>query len=260
MESESEDTVTIAILAIDKAHCLPLYLKCIMAQTFPKERTYLYIRTNNNTDTTDKILTDWVDKYGQLYRDIYFDKTMIDTPLEEYKPHQWNSLYFEILANIRQESVQWAQEKGSHYFVADCDNFIQPQTIETLMATNLPVVGPFLITGNTSYSNYHHRVDKNGYFLYDSEYYIIHQQSLRGLIAVDVIHCTYFIRRDILSKVSYLPEDNKPFKHEYVIFSENLRKAGIQQYIDNRRVYGRITFADNLQDLLKEFWLSEFDG
>jgi len=124
------------------------------------------------------------------------------------------------------------------------------------MATNLPVVGPFLITGNSMYSNYHHRVDRNGYFLYNREYYIIYQQSLKGLIAVDVIHCTYFIRRDILGKVSYLPEENKPFKHEYVIFSENLRKAGIQQYIDNRCVYGRITSADTSDDLLKETWLS----
>ena len=38
--------VTIAILAKDKAHTLPLYLACIENQTWPKCNTNLYIRTN----------------------------------------------------------------------------------------------------------------------------------------------------------------------------------------------------------------------
>ena len=48
----SDEFVTIAILAKDKAHTLPLYLACIEAQTWPKKNTYLYIRTNNNNDET----------------------------------------------------------------------------------------------------------------------------------------------------------------------------------------------------------------
>lgn len=253
----SDDTVTIAILAKNKAHCLPLYLKCLLAQTFPKERTYLYIRTNDNTDTTDVILTTWVARYGHLYKEVYIDETPVDARLKQYTAHQWNAFRFAILGAIRQESVNWAMVKGSHYFVADCDNFIHPQTIEILVASHLPVVGPFLVTGKNMYSNYHHRVDDKGYCLDDPGYHMIYHQHVKGFISVDVVHCTYLIRKDILKHVSYLPD--KSLRHEYVIFSENLRRAKIQQYLDNRNVYGRITFADTKDEFEKEPWLSEYE-
>lgn len=261
-----EETVTIAILAKDKAHCLPLYLKCLLRQTFPKEQTYLYIRTNDNTDSTREILLSWIEQYGKLYKENFFDDTSVDSQLRQYSPHQWNSFRFNILGRLRQESVKWALSRESHYFVADCDNFIHPQTIEILLATQLPVVGPFLITGNNFYSNYHHCVDSKGYYHDEPGYHLIYQQYVRGLIAVDVIHCVYFIRKDILSRVSYLSkvannEDGFPCddkRHEYVIFSENLRQARIQQYLDNRNIYGRITFADTYDDFMKEPWLEEY--
>src|SRR5579872_6045160 len=53
---EDNEYITIAILAKDKAHTLPLYLDCIEAQTWPKSNTYLYIRTNNNNDNTAQVL------------------------------------------------------------------------------------------------------------------------------------------------------------------------------------------------------------
>lgn len=267
----NSETVTIAILAKNKAHCLPLYLKCLLAQTFPKERTYLYIRTNDNTDKTTEILSEWIDRYRHLYRDVYFDGTSIDSRLQQYSAHQWNSFRFTILGAIRQESIGWALNKGSHYFVADCDNFIHPQTIEILMASYLPVVGPFLVTGNNIYSNYHHVVDEKGYCCDEPGYHLIYKQQIKGFIAVDVIHCTYFIRHDILKHVSYLPDGSHRHegvstpesifdRHEYVIFSENLRKAKIQQYLDNRNVYGRITFTETKDELLKEPWLVEYEN
>ena len=47
-KNKPTEFVTIAILAKDKAHTLPLYLQCIEQQTWPAQQTYLYIRTNNN--------------------------------------------------------------------------------------------------------------------------------------------------------------------------------------------------------------------
>lgn len=252
-----EDTVTIAILVKDKAHCLPLYLKCIEKQTFPKKQTYLYIRTNDNRDQTQDILLQWLEHNKHLYKDIYYDEKSVDETLKKYSPHEWNPHRFNILAHIRQESVEWAKERKSHYFVADCDNFIHPQTIEILVKSHRPVIGPFLVTGNNIYSNYHHRTDENGYFFDNYEYRIIYNQAIKGLIEVDVIHCTYLIRQEYLDDVSYF-SDQKPNRHEYVIFSENLRRQGIQQYLDNRHVYGRITFTDNVEDLQKETWFNEF--
>ena len=50
-----KETIVVAILAKDKAHCLPFYLQCIYNQTFPKKKTHLYIRTNDNNDNTQPL-------------------------------------------------------------------------------------------------------------------------------------------------------------------------------------------------------------
>ena len=68
---------------------------------------------------------------------------------------------------MRQESVDWARERGTHYFIADCDNFIVPETLEEMLKTGLPVIGPLLPNGDiplNCYANYHYDVDENGYF------------------------------------------------------------------------------------------------
>src|SRR5690349_2825571 len=73
LDNKNSDYVTIAILAKDKAHTLPLYLSCIENQTWPKDKTYLYIRTNNNNDETAVILKQWIDQVKDYYAKIYFD-------------------------------------------------------------------------------------------------------------------------------------------------------------------------------------------
>jgi hypothetical protein len=62
---------------------------------------------------------------------------------------------------------------------------------------------------------------------------------------VELIHCTYLIRNEVLDYVKY---NDGSGRHEYVIFSEALRKAGIPQYVDNRNYYGKLTFCDTEED------------
>ena len=40
--------------------------------------------------------------------------------------------------------LDWARAHHSHYFVVDCDNFIQPHTFRTILKTGLPIVAPLL--------------------------------------------------------------------------------------------------------------------
>jgi GR25 family glycosyltransferase involved in LPS biosynthesis len=56
-----------------------------------------------------------------------------------------------------------------------------------------------------------------------------------------VVHCTYLVRADIVPQITY---DDGSGRHEYVIFADSARKAGIPQYIDNRQIYGYITFGE----------------
>lgn len=238
------DLVTIAILAKDKAHVLPYYLSLIEKQTYPASKIKLYIRTNNNKDNTAQILTQWADKVRGRYSEVYLDTSDVPERVQDFGSHEWNAVRFKVLGKIRQDSVDWARAKGTHYFVADCDNFIIPCTLEKLLETHLPVVAPMLRNGDNPahfYSNFHYVTDSNGYYR-DSPYYTtILLRQMTGLFQVEVVHCTYLIRNECLSKVCY---DDQSYRYEYVIFSDALRKAGIPQYIDNRYEYGKLTFCD----------------
>ena len=240
----ASDIITIAILAKDKAHVLPLYLDLIEDQTYPADKIKLYIRTNNNRDHTALLLEHWIDKIRDRYSEIYYNSGDVAEPIHKYRPHEWNSLRFQVLARLRQESVAWAKARKTHYFVVDCDNFIAPETLEMLFDTGLPVVGPLLRNADNPssfYSNYHYVTDENGYYKCSPIYYNIFNQTIKGLIEVEVIHCTYLVRYEVLDFVAYADGSTR---HEYVIFSDALRKSAIPQYIDNRRIYGKLTFCD----------------
>ncbi len=260
---EAEKNITIVILAKDKEHVLDLYLACIEHQTWPASKTNLYIRTNNNNDNTVTILREWIRRVGDRYAKIYFDDTDTETPVQKYKQHEWNSERFRVLAKIRQDSVQWAYEQNSHYFVADCDNFIKPYTIEALMDAHLPIVAPFLVTCNPPgsgisshrwYSNYHDNIDECGYLELCDSYYKILRQETKGLLPLPVVHCTYFIRYETLPEIAYNDGSND---YEYVIFSRNARKKKILQYLDNRKIYGYLTFTETKESFSQEPWIEE---
>ncbi|SPN79164.1 Glycosyltransferase family 2 [Brazilian cedratvirus IHUMI] len=251
-----QENITIAILAKDKAHCLDIYLRCIEKQTWPKKQTNLYIRTNNNNDDTEEVLSSWLQKHGADYNKVFFDASDVEERVQCYTPHEWNSLRFSVLGKIRQESVNWALAQDSHYFVADCDNFLLPHTLETLYSTEKSVIGP-LLRGQACYANYHYNITPDGYCADTgkSNYLEILHGSHKGIIKVPVIHCTYFIRKEYLKDVVY---NDGTGRHEYVIFSANLRNKGIQQYLTNETYFGYLTFADSRTELLQDERIKDF--
>lgn len=237
-----------AILAKQKAHVLPYYLRCLLVQTFPLHYIHLYIRTNDNTDDTEGILRQFVHSHGHKFASVYFCSDSIDASLTSIAPHDWSGHRFRILAALRQASVTYALERGAHYFVCDCDNFVAPQVLQVVMATRGlgSVVAPLLKVPGRLYSNYHGAVDRDGYYARSEHYDAIFAQQVTGLIQVPVVHCTYFIPHDVLQKTQYTDDTTR---HEYVIVSANWRKAGVPQLLDNRHVYGLITFCENDEDM-----------
>jgi len=242
--------VVIAILVKDKEATLPTFFQCLLNQTFPKEKIILYIRTNDNTDKSEELIDQFLTDNQSKYKSVFYDNTSVSEELKKYKGHEWNSLRFKILGKIRDNSVKYALEHNAHYFVIDIDNFIVPSTLDDMIAvSSLGVIAPMLTT-HTAYSNYHSAIDKNGYLLADKMSLLILLKQVQGCIDVPVVHCTYFIANNILDKVSY---DDDSYRYEYVIFSDVLRKQKIPQYIDNRKDYGRITFAVTKEEF-ETFW------
>jgi glycosyltransferase involved in cell wall biosynthesis len=242
--------IVIAILAKEKAHTLPLYLQCIYDQTFPKARLHLYVRTNDNTDETPTLLQSFLHTYGHEYKSIFYDDSSVSEQLKQWKQHEWNPSRFAILAQLRQESVDYARAKNAHYFVADCDNFLVPRTLENLFdKRSSGVIGPML-QSKTLYSNFSYEISENGYHVsHNPVYKTLCTRELCGITQVPVIHCTYFLHASLLQNIAY---KDGTHRHEYVIFSDNLRKQGISQFLDNREEYGFLTFAETKEEFTKE--------
>ena len=236
--------VLVAILAKQKEPSLPLYLECLEALDYPKSSIVLYIRTNNNTDGTERILREWVARVGHLYAGVEFDAEDVAARVEQFGVHEWNATRFSVLGRIRNISLRRALEQDcDFYFVSDVDNFIRPCTLRELMALNLPIVAPLLrsINPGNFYSNYHAEIDANGYYQDCDQYHWILNRWIRGVLEMPVIHCTYLIRADVLNDLSY---EDATSRHEYVVFSDSARKSGVPQYLDNRQIYGYITFDE----------------
>ena len=165
---------------------------------------------------------------------------------------EWTADRFARLGRIRQESVDYAKARGAAYFVCDCDNFVESGALAKLMAVrHAGVVAPFMRTKDRMYSNFHFKVDKDGYYCGAStpQYTEVWAMKFKGLIECAVVHCAYLISHEFLDRVVYVDGTGR---YEYVIFSDALRKAGVPQYLDNRRVYGAITFAETEGDLAAE--------
>ncbi len=253
------DEVAFTILAKQKAAVLPLYLLCLLNQTYDKKKIHLYIRTNDSTDATEEILRKFIKEHGEKYASVFFDASSVSDKLKAYAPHEWNYERFKILGRIRQDSIEYAKARKANYFVADCDNFITPTCLEKMMSVRaLGVVAPMLIT-TTKYLNLHYATDPNGYLKEHHFYDEILYRRLVGCVKVDVVHCTYLVAADVLSHVNY---DDGSGRYEYVIFSDVLRKKGIGQYFDNREFYGFITFADKNSEFdaeIRNHWVKQLN-
>jgi hypothetical protein len=244
-QSSACPPLLLAILAKQKQAVLPFYLDCIEALDYPKSAISLYVRTNNNTDATAGILRDWLGRVGGQYAHVEFDASDVAQNVQQFAVHDWNALRFEVLARIRQASLQRTLKRNcDFYFTADVDNFLRPHALRELVALDLPIVAPLLrhVDPANPYSNYHAAIDANGYYAPCDEYYWILQQRLRGVVQLPVVHCTYLVRADQIGRLSY---SDGTARHEYVIFSDSARRNGVQQYFDNRDVYGYLTLDES---------------
>lgn len=247
--------VFVAILAKQKEEVLPYYLECLKNWTYPKNRIILWVRTNNNTDATEYILEAWLEENANDYLSVEYDSSDHEIRVQDYGIHEWNDDRFTVLKQIRNESVERATElDADFYFISDMDNFIYPDTLDLLVERNLPVVAPMLYYAppGKMYSNFHNVADADGYFQDNPEYAPIWNRSISGLIKVDVVHCTYLIRRDIFDYARYTDET---LHYDYVVLSRYMRDCGIPQYLDNTRLFGCLTLEENAEAC--RLWMEE---
>ena len=254
-------TVLVAILAKQKAACLPLYLDCIDKLDYPKSKITLWVRENDSTDDTRAILEAWLDQHRHEYAKVHADFTPIDPTVSTMGVHEWTCERFRLLGRLRQESLDATLKLGcDSYFVADCDNFVRPHVLKRLVSLNRPLVAPMLRHVDypaNRYSNFFAAVDPNGYFAADSKYDDILSRSNHllwnggsfGVITVPLIHCTYLVRADAIPKLHYLEQFQR---YEFVSFADSARKAKIKMAVDNYRDNGVIALDSEPADLRRQ--------
>lgn len=237
--------VLLAIHTKDASGLLDLYIRSIESLDYPKDKIYLYIRTNNNKDNTVEILTEWSKKCIGSYAAVEIDTSNVEVNVEKYASHEWNEERFSVLGKIRQASLKRTLETDcDFYFVIDVDNYILPHTLRDLVDLNLPIVAPLIrrIENNGyehQYANLHYSCDNNGYYKTHPHYNYVIDRVIKGIFEVSVVHCTYLVRRDNIDKLTYCDGTTH---YEYVIFAKSARENGIKQYIDNRTPYGGLIF------------------
>lgn len=238
-ENPPDKTVLIAILARNKAHVLPRFLKCIENQDYPKNLITIYIKTDNNSDSTKDILDCWAAAHKADYKMIISDDTCgVELP-NNTNPHQWTAKRLSALATIRNNSLQKAKEYAcDYYFVVDCDNFIAPYTLTDLVAKNKPIIAPLLRCipeVDDLYSNFFYACRDDGYYQHHDQYIPILQRKLIGTFKVDLVHCTYLVNSNYIDKLNYIDGTND---YEFIIFARYARKNGVEQYVTNEKEYG----------------------
>jgi len=250
-------TILWAIIAKDAENLLPLYLECLLDQSYPKEKIFLHIRTNDNTDNTETVLRNFVESHGELFMGVSVNYESITKDIQGYELHEWNATRFRIMARLRQESIDFARENDfDFYFCSDVDNFIVKDTLKSLVTLNLPVVAPFLRavipthraaygSENNNYSNFHDAVDVDCGFVENERYFQIMRSEISGVFEVPLVHCTYLVGREVLGHINYGYQDGN---WEYRNFALSCLNSGVKQYLDANHTFGFITFGNDAKD------------
>ncbi len=235
-----EEEILLSILARNKAHVLPKYLKCIENLNYNKKLITIYINTNNNLDNTTEILKNWIDVNINKYKHIEFETGDFKELHTISDPHAWTSIRFKILGQIRNKSLKKTLEYNcDYYLVIDCDNFIIPDTLNNLISKNKPIIAPMLHAfpeTNDNYSNFFCDIGEDGYYKDHKNYIPILNRIIKGTFEVPVVHCTYLIKSQYINNLSYIDESND---YEFIIFSRIARQNNIKQYICNMEEYGK---------------------
>ncbi len=247
---KSNKKVFLAILARNKAHYLPRFLKSVENFEYDKKKITLYINTNNNTDETLEVLQEWTNKNKGRYASVIFENHEIDK-YEDSPPHVWSPNRLRTIGLIRQRSLEFAKKSDcDFYFVIDVDNFLVPSTLKALVAKDVPIVAPLLysIPDRNDYgSTFFYAINEWGGYQDHALYWDILNREIIGTFKVPLVHATYLVKKEYLDRVAYVDGTDQM---EFMIFAQSARKNGVDQYICNEENFGvQFAFHNRLMSL-----------
>jgi len=253
--SQTYPLIQISILARNAEFFLDLYLDCLSNLDYDKARIILHIQTNDNVDSTEEKINQWLIHNARYYYEIQFNTVSFAT-LRNDKKLTWSSDHFDVIKKLRNNTLEAAIKNNVDYlFVCDVDNFIIPSTLKNLVNLDLPIVAPLLRfdSAENLESNFWPATDPSGLWFNENQFYgPIISRELTGIFSLPLVHCAYLVKRECFALLTYSNLHSET-SHEYIVFAENARKQQIPMYLDNRLLYGLATGLDSeQQDLLSE--------
>jgi hypothetical protein len=116
------EAITIVIIFKNLSLGLNIFLDCIYEQTWPKEKTHLYILT----EILHPDIEVWLEKFSKEYKHVNCD--------------------VDLIKSLR-KPIDYAMNNKTHCFVVDNECIIIPKTIETCTQLHFPIFSPMIKKG-----------------------------------------------------------------------------------------------------------------
>lgn len=244
----ADPTIFVALFVRNKAHLLPAFLQSFGELIYDKRLMDVWIVTNNNTDSTQSVLEDWVQRAQHKYKSCalqvcHFEELEKDTS----SAHEWSAFphRLQIMSQLRNESLTKCIECGAElYFTCDVDCFLQASWLTEAVTfwkqqpqnERVFVLSPRLqCVGSPGYLNFalqdyclQWQLEPHFDFALD---------NANSIVPVALVHNVYLMDAKVCAKTTY----NLPLSSafwEYIAFALSCHQAEVPHLLDNRRVWG----------------------
>ncbi|CAK1554570.1 unnamed protein product [Leptosia nina] len=247
-ELQKWPTVAITVLVRNKANSLPYFLSCLSNLDYPKDRIIVWVYSDYNSDKSDDILNDWVDKYSSAYQEVHITTNATTDVMHEDQESitHWSVLRYKHVIKLRENALNFARGVWADYvFMLDADVLLtEPLILKYLINKELPIAAPMLISDGV-YSNFWCGMDEFYYYKRTEEYRPILKRKEVGCFDVPMVHTAVLINLNFKDSdmLTYVPDNVKHYQgpeDDIIAFAVGAKTSGINMYICNDHIYGFI--------------------
>uniref|UniRef100_A0A8D8Q9H1 Glycosyltransferase 25 family member n=1 Tax=Cacopsylla melanoneura TaxID=428564 RepID=A0A8D8Q9H1_9HEMI len=240
-------TMFVAILVRNKAHTLPYFLTLFEQLNYPKDRMYLWIRSDHNIDNSSSIVKSWLEANQHKYHhvDSVFDPEPYSDLDEEVA--YWPKERYTHMIGLRESALTTARKLWADYILfLDADVFLtNPDTLSLLISKNTTAVGPMLKSDGL-YSNFWCGMSEKFYYKRTEDYEPILSKKRVGCHQVPMVHSCVLVNLNVDSSdaFTFVPNKLKGYKgpHDDIItFALSTNFSGVHLYVCNDQSYGYVT-------------------
>ena len=235
--SSKQQEIFVGMLVQDYNQMLPLFLRSIENQDYDKSLLSLQFNFCSDTDAfaaSEALVSDWIAKNGDKY-----NKVILTDNTAQFSKAVSEAEKRIFFGQIKESYLKSTQDGNyGHCLILSSEYLIEPKTLRTLIQKDKPIISPLLRPvphAHDPYRNFFADVTKAGYFQLHPDYLPIANREKLGTFKLPCVHGVYLIQADVLNKLSFIDDFSG---WEFITFSNNARKNGVDQYLCNEREFG----------------------